>query len=142
MLSRGCDARGREASGWPLVAEAAWSQMIETLPALLNNVKMMQQISRYYNTQSRMTSLYSKITNQMITNCRRNIVLEGSLWDQDPVEVGRRKGHQSGSSHQNQPNPDPNPNQVVKAMEVCLQLYEAYQEQYQVSMALNDGDVP
>jgi len=84
------------------------SEMIETLPALLNNVKMMQQISRYYNTQTRMTSLYSKISNQMIISCRRNITLKGGLWDLPPVEV-------------------------IKSMEQSLQLYEAYQEQYQVT---------
>tara|TARA_B110001469_G_scaffold95564_1_gene91613 strand:+ start:1184 stop:1336 length:153 start_codon:yes stop_codon:yes gene_type:complete len=38
--------------------------MIDCLPALLNNIKMMLTIARYYNTTERMTNLFRKITNQ------------------------------------------------------------------------------
>ena len=40
--------------------------IIDTLPALLNNIKMMHTIARYYNTTERMTTLFRKITDQMI----------------------------------------------------------------------------
>ena len=38
--------------------------MIDCLPGLLNNIKMMLTIARYYNTTERMTTLFRKITNQ------------------------------------------------------------------------------
>jgi len=37
--------------------------IIETLPALMNSVKMIHTIARYYNTSERMTHLFMKITN-------------------------------------------------------------------------------
>tara|TARA_B110001450_G_scaffold255410_1_gene282888 strand:+ start:809 stop:1396 length:588 start_codon:yes stop_codon:yes gene_type:complete len=46
----------------------------ETLPALMNSIKMIHTIARYYNTNERMTGLFAKITNQMITNCKFNIL--------------------------------------------------------------------
>jgi dynein heavy chain len=46
----------------------------ETLPALMNSIKMIHTIARYYNTNERMTGLFVKITNQMIKNCRANIL--------------------------------------------------------------------
>lgn len=38
----------------------------DTLPALMNSIKMIHTIARYYNTNERMTGLFVKITNQMI----------------------------------------------------------------------------
>jgi dynein heavy chain len=46
----------------------------ETLPALMNSIKMIHTIARYYNTNERMTGLFVKITNQMISNCKYNIL--------------------------------------------------------------------
>lgn len=46
----------------------------ETLPALMNSIKMIHTIARYYNTNERMTGLFMKITNEMINNCRTNIL--------------------------------------------------------------------
>ena len=64
---------------------------MDILPALLNNVKMMQQISRYYNTNERMTTLYVKLSSQLINMCghmcRMNLTRKGKPWDQNPDEV-------------------------------------------------------
>lgn len=48
--------------------------IIETLPALMNSIKMIHTIARYYNTTERMTGLFVKITNMMIHNCKYNII--------------------------------------------------------------------
>lgn len=40
----------------------------------MNSIKMIHTIARYYNTNERMTGLFAKITNQMITNCKHNIL--------------------------------------------------------------------
>lgn len=85
------------------------ASIIDSLPALMNAVKMIYTIARYYNTTDRMTTLLTKITNQMITNCRHS-VLQGEapdvLWSKDPI-------------------------QLIKNLETHIKLNDAYQEQYQ-----------
>jgi dynein heavy chain len=87
------------------------AQIIDTLPALLNSVKMIHTIARYYNTTERMTKLLAKITNQMITNCKQ-CILEGgdpdSLWEREPP-------------------------QLIKNLEICLKLNQDFQEQYRIT---------
>jgi len=83
------------------------SSIIDTLPALMNSIKMIHTIARYYNTTERMTNLFSKITDQMISNCKQCIMSgkdKDSLWEKDPQEL-------------------------VRQLEACLKLNEAYQEQ-------------
>ncbi|KAJ3258377.1 Dynein heavy chain 5, axonemal [Boothiomyces macroporosus] len=59
--------------------------MIPAIPGLINAIKMIYSISRYYNTSERMTSLFVKITNQMITSCKEFVYKEGGskIWDLD-----------------------------------------------------------
>eukprot|EP00741_Cyanophora_paradoxa_P017811 tig00021017_g17202.t1 len=82
--------------------------ILDILPGLMNNVKMMHTIARYYNTTERMTTLFVKITNQMITNCKQCITGPGRLWDQDS-------------------------NKLIVNLESCIRLNEAYQEQYRIT---------
>lgn len=46
----------------------------EILPALMNSIKMIHTIARYYNTTDRMTNLLAKITTSMIRSCKRTIM--------------------------------------------------------------------
>ena len=91
--------------------EGTPSTVVDTLPALMNSIKMIHTIARYYNTTDRMTNLFRKITNQMIINCRTHINKTGAsarMWDMDPTDL-------------------------VERLEVCLKLNEAYQEQYRLT---------
>jgi dynein heavy chain len=48
----------------------------------MNAIRMIHSISQYYNSSERMTSLFVKITNQMINTCKRYIKNGCSrLWD-------------------------------------------------------------
>ena len=89
--------------------ESTPAGIVESLPALMNAMKMIYTISRYYNTKERMTSLFTKITNQMILNCRR-CVLAGedieAMWKKDRLVL-------------------------IKNLESCIELNARYQEQYQ-----------
>eukprot|EP00762_Andalucia_godoyi_P000483 ANDGO_03248.mRNA.1 Dynein gamma chain len=84
------------------------NQIVDSLPGLMNNLKMMHTISRYYNTTERMTTLFVKLTNEMIRNCKKTIKADGKLWDQDPSSL-------------------------IRKLESCLRLNEAYQEQYRLT---------
>ncbi|KAJ1473429.1 dynein heavy chain, N-terminal region 1-domain-containing protein [Baffinella frigidus] len=86
--------------------------IIEGLPALMNNVKMMLTIARYYSTQEHMTTLFVKITNQMIKTCKLSIEAptgsKEKLWEQDHEDL-------------------------LKRLEMSLKLNDAYQELYRVT---------
>ena len=69
---------------------------------------MMHTIARYYNTPERMTTLFCKVTNQMIQNARQFLEGPGKLWDQDKPTL-------------------------LTHLEQCLKLNEQYQEQYRLT---------
>ena len=74
----------------------------------MNNVKMMLTIARYYSTRERMTCLFRKITNQMITNCKHAISSRGKLWEQPP-------------------------DVLIENLRWSLRLNDSYQEQYRLT---------
>lgn len=51
--------------------------MMDCMPGLMNAIRMINNHSRWYNTPRKITSLFVKITNQMVTSCRDYITEYG-----------------------------------------------------------------
>ena len=66
--------------------------MLDSIPGLMNAIRMINSYSRYYNTSEHMTALFVKVTNQMITTCRAHITDSGysKLWDLERQVVLQR----------------------------------------------------
>ena len=73
--------------------------------ALLNNIKMMHTVARYYNTPQRMTTLFQKVSNQIINNCKEYLAAPGTLWNQPKVPL-------------------------LERLRLCVNLKEKYQQEY------------
>eukprot|EP00198_Chlamydomonas_reinhardtii_P012689 XP_001702026.1 flagellar outer dynein arm heavy chain gamma [Chlamydomonas reinhardtii] len=53
------------------------TDITESLPALMTNVRMMYTIARFYSTAEHMTRLFTKITNQLVRRCKEQIMENG-----------------------------------------------------------------
>eukprot|EP00327_Prymnesium_parvum_P015479 CAMPEP_0113272674 /NCGR_PEP_ID=MMETSP0008_2-20120614/23450_1 /TAXON_ID=97485 /ORGANISM="Prymnesium parvum" /LENGTH=4484 /DNA_ID=CAMNT_0000122153 /DNA_START=48 /DNA_END=13502 /DNA_ORIENTATION=+ /assembly_acc=CAM_ASM_000153 len=84
--------------------------IIDALPGLLNNIRMMHTIARYYATPAQMSVLFMKITEQMIVNCRKYVNKEGNMWDQPSASL-------------------------IGQLKSCVKLYDSYRECYENAKA-------
>ena len=104
----------------------------DTLPALMNSIKMIHTIARYYNTNDRMTGLFVKITNQMIQNCKNNILDFKKKEKGAPPTTTSKKQIMNDDAilwdHEKYP-----PNELIEVLKSCLELNSAYQKQYQIT---------
>ncbi|XP_033231151.1 dynein heavy chain 5, axonemal [Belonocnema kinseyi] len=84
-------------------------KMRDSLVSLLQTVRLIYSVSRYYNTSERTSSLMVKITNQMIAACRDYVTERGreNVWGQDRNVARQRLKH-------------------------CLRLNKAYRETYRL----------
>ena len=82
--------------------------MLSDIPGLINAIRMSHSISRYYNTSERMTSLFLKVTNQMITACKSYVSEKSTqtVWSQPQVEL-------------------------IKKLKDCIKLNQEYQNSFQ-----------
>uniref|UniRef100_A0A4W3JT40 Dynein heavy chain 5, axonemal-like n=1 Tax=Callorhinchus milii TaxID=7868 RepID=A0A4W3JT40_CALMI len=58
--------------------------MLDHITNLMNSIRMIHSISKYYNTSERMTSLFVKVTNQMISTCKAYLCQNvRTIWEQE-----------------------------------------------------------
>ena len=102
----------------------------DTLPALMNSIKMIHTIARYYNTNDRMTGLFVKITNQMIFNCKNYIIFYKKIRDGQSAQANKNKLLNDDVlwSHEEYP-----PEELIPVLKSCLDLNQAYQKQYEIT---------
>ena len=70
------------------LAKAKIADIPRLLPDIINAVRMVSAISRYYNTQERVVGLLRKVSNAIIQRCVEQINLE-SLWSGEVLEAKR-----------------------------------------------------
>ena len=61
--------------------------MTDSLRGLLTACCTLHRIARFYGTRERMTTLLSKVTNQLMRACRQFILAPGNLWDQPRLQL-------------------------------------------------------
>jgi len=109
----------------------------DTLPALMNSIKMIHTIARYYNTTERMTGLFVKITNQMIMNCKFNILnfrkiklglpTVGSITANTTGGTSKRAIFDDGVLWDEKEFPH---DELIAMFQTCIDLHAAYLKQY------------
>ncbi|XP_056290683.1 dynein axonemal heavy chain 8-like [Pseudoliparis swirei] len=82
--------------------------MMKSVPNVIEAIGMIYSVSLYYNTSEKISALFSKVTNQMVTACRSYISNNGTclIWDQDAKEI-------------------------VKKIQDCICLYQEYRSCFQ-----------
>jgi len=96
----------------PLYTESPLA-IAETMPSLMNSMKMIHTLSRHYGTDVRMTNLFERITNQLITRSKDEI------YGQEPVAALWRQA----------------PDSVIAKMQASIKLLDSYRFCYQDTKA-------
>jgi dynein heavy chain len=112
--------------------EGTPEEIIETLPAMMNSIKMIYTIARYYNTSARMTGLICRITNQLIFACCDTLL-------KDPEKEGGPRVKKSWARRKKR-NPltsqilwNQDADTVLNNLRQTLQVNEVYQHNYQLT---------
>jgi dynein heavy chain len=74
-------------------------QMLDSLRSLMQSIMTMYKIARYYGTPQRMTTLFQKITNQMMRGCKESILASGKIWDQEKTQLIANMKVRAGTRH-------------------------------------------
>ncbi|KAK6618885.1 hypothetical protein RUM44_003266 [Polyplax serrata] len=79
--------------------------MGDHISSLMYTIRMIYATSRYYNTSERVTALFVKVTNQMVTSCRIYLTENGTktVWEHKKKDI-------------------------ISKMGVCLSLYKRYKK--------------
>ena len=110
--------------------EGTPEQIKDTLPALMNSIKMIHTIARYYNTNDRMTGLFIKITNQMIAICKYNIIHYKKMRGGESVNFTKYKAVTDEVLWDHSKYP---PDELIPVLQQCIDLNNAYQYQYKLT---------
>lgn len=88
------------------------SKVIDILPALINGIKMIHAIARYFNTPERVGDLLSRTTMQLIACCKRSILAV-------PPECSADKLWKKPADA------------LIECMQQCKRCIEVYRAQYE-----------
>ncbi|CAL8402248.1 dynein heavy chain 5, axonemal [Gadus morhua] len=67
------------------------TSVLDHIPRLMASVRMIHVFSQFYNTPERMTSLFVKVTNQMISTCRAYLTQDVTkVWEHSRPELLQR----------------------------------------------------
>jgi dynein heavy chain len=97
----------------------------DILPALMNSIKMIHTIARYYNTNERMTGLFAKITTSMIRTCKLTILNFARARKGEAPKKGAPPQDDALWEHDAYP-----PDELIPVFQSCIDLNKAYQKQY------------
>jgi dynein heavy chain len=98
-------------------------EVIDALPALMNSIKMIHTIARYFNSPERMTDLFIKITFTCIANCKTYILAT-------PMPNGEAADASNNTSKHLWSRNVP---ALISRLEDVLKLNEAFQEDYRLT---------
>jgi dynein heavy chain len=108
-------------------------EIMETLPALMNAIKMIHTIARYYKNSQKLTNLFGKITNAMINNCKDRIIeLDAERKDLNTkASTQAQQQHMDGHGDKKKRSIwDKDPGKLIAVLESCIKLNHKYKEEY------------